>query len=918
MDSFIKKVLLDLKNQNFDFSQSIFILPNKRSGFHLKKTLSEVISKTIFSPEIVSIEKFIEELSELELLSNTELIFEFYSIYLNITPKDKQEKFEDFIKWSRILIQDFNIIDKEIEDPSQVFDYLKAVKEMDHWSLDSNPTELVKRHLYFWSNIKSYYKEFSNHLLNINSGYQGILEKKALINVENYIKKKADLKYVFVGFNALNKIESLVIQKFLKTGLAKIYWDIDKISINSTFNNSGFFINNYRSNWPYYKNKEINWINDNYSSKKNINVIGVSKNIGQVKYIGEIIKKNIDQEGKTAIVLGDESLLIPMLSSLPKGIEGVNITMGFPLFSSSVSSLFYKLFRLHTKAKTTYYYKDIISILSHELIKPLFSLEEVNYSDLIIEKINNGNIVNIKLEFLISNTKVNKGLIKLLFKSWSDNVDIAISNSKELITQIRNSLLIKDGGILTVEHLYRFNEIFNELFVLKKKFKFINSIAILFDLFQDIVRNERLKFNSESFSKIQIMGLLESRVLDFETVIISSVNEGVLPSGNTENSFIPFDVKIDNNIPTYKEQDAIYSYHFYRLIQRAKNVHLIYNTEVDALKGGEKSRFIRQIEFEGIHKINQIIINSYTPKNEENLIEISKTDEIINDLKNLAKKGFSVSSILSYIREPLTFYYKKILKIPDELRVEETIESNTLGTVIHESLKEIYKPLINKFITVEYLKPQLKKLDKIVKNQFKIIYNNGQFKSGKNLIILEVAIKYISDFIKIEIESISSGDRIQIIGIEEDFNVKFQSEKFKDEINLKGQIDRIDNFNGKLRIIDYKTGKKIEKKELNLSNWENLEMDYDKIKNWFQLLFYAYAYNMTNNQNLPTEVGIISFKNLKSGLLKFNFGTRFDNKSIINDDILKNYKILLENILTEIMDSNMSFIEKKLPKKNYV
>lgn len=918
MDSFIKKVLLDLKNQNFDFSQSIFILPNKRSGFHLKKTLSEVISKTIFSPEIVSIENFIEELSELKLLSNTELIFEFYSIYLNITPNDKQEKFEDFIKWSRILIQDFNIIDKEIEDPSRIFDYLKAVKEMDHWSLDSNPTELVKRHLYFWSNIKSYYKEFSNHLLNINSGYQGIIEKKALINVENYIKKKADLKYVFVGFNALNKIESLVIQKFLKTGLAKIYWDIDKISINSTFNNSGFFINHYRSNWPYYKNKEINWINDNYSSKKNINVIGVSKNIGQVKYIGEIIKKNIGKQGKTAIVLGDESLLIPMLSSLPKGIEGVNITMGFPLFSSSVSSLFYKLFRLHTKAKTTYYYKDVMSILSHELIKPLFNFEEVNYSDLIIEKINNGNIVNIKLEFLINNTKVNKGLIKLLFKSWSDNVDIAISNSKELITQIRNSLLIKDGGILTVEHLYRFNEIFNELFVLKKKFKFINSIAILFDLFQDIVRNERLKFNSESFSKIQIMGLLESRVLDFETVIISSVNEGVLPSGNTENSFIPFDVKIDNNIPTYKEQDAIYSYHFYRLIQRAKNVHLIYNTEVDALKGGEKSRFIRQIEFEGIHKINQIIINSYTPKNEENLIEISKTNEIINDLKNLAKKGFSASSILSYIREPLTFYYKKILKIPDELRVEETIESNTLGTVIHESLKEIYKPLINKFITVEYLKAQLKKLDKIVKNQFKIIYNNGQFKSGKNLIILEVAIKYISDFIKIEIESIMSGDSIQIIGIEEDFNVKFQSEKFKDEINLKGQIDRIDNFNGKLRIIDYKTGKKIEKRELNLSNWENLEMDYDKIKNWFQLLFYAYAYNMTNNQNLPAEVGIISFKNLKSGLLKFNFGTRFDNKSIISDDILKNYKILLENILTEIMDSNMSFVEKKLPKKNYV
>ena len=586
--------------------------------------------------------------------------------------------------------------------------------------------------------------------------------------------------------------------------------------------------------------------------------------------------------------------------------------MGFPLFSSSVSSLFYKLFRLHTKAQTTYYYKDVISILSHELIKPLFNSEEINYSDLIIEKINNGNIVNIKLEFLISNTQVNKGLIKLLFKNWSNNVDIAISNSKELITQIRDSLLIKDHRILTIEHLYRFNEIFNELFILKKRFKFINSISILFDLFQDIVKNERLKFNSESFSKIQIMGLLESRVLDFDTVIISSVNEGVLPSGNTENSFIPFDVKIDNNIPTYKEQDAIFSYHFYRLIQRAKNVHLIYNTEVDTLKGGEKSRFIRQIEFEGIHTLNQKIINSYTPKNEEKLIEIAKTKGIINDLKNLAKKGFSASSLLSYIREPITFYYKKILKIPDELRVEETIESNTLGTVIHESLKEIYKPLINKFITTEYLKAQLKKLDKIVKNQFKIIYNNGQFKTGKNLIILKVAIKYISDFIKLEIESIEKGNKIQIIGIEENFNVKFQSKKFKEEINLKGQIDRIDNLNGSLRIIDYKTGKKIEKRELNISSWENLEMDYDKIKNWFQLLFYAYAYSMTNNQNLPIEIGIISFKNLKSGLLKFNFGTRFDNTSIVNDETIRNYKIILEDILTEIMNSKISFIEKKI------
>ena len=919
MEGFIKKVLLDLKNKNTDFSKCVFILPNKRSGYHLKKNLSQIISQTIFSPKIVSIEEFIESLSELKLLTNTELIFEFYSVYLKNTAENKQEGFEDFIKWSRTLIQDFNIIDKEITDTNQVFDYLKAVKEMDHWSLDPNPSELVKRHLYFWSNIKIYYNEFYEHLLNINSGYQGILEKRALNNTSCYIQNNSEKSFVFIGFNALNRIESLIIQEFLKNTVSEIYWDIDKISINSSFNNSAFFINKYRNKWSYYKDREINWINDNYSSKKNIHAVGVSKNIGQAKYIGEIIQENIKTLKNTAIVLGDESLLIPMLNSLPKGVEDVNITMGFPLFSSPVSSLIYKIFKLHINSKTTYYYKEVVSILSHELIKPLFDQNGVNYSDKIIDKINNGNVINVSLEFIINNVKINRDLILLIFKDWSNSSERAIINCKELIIIIRDNLLVEDKDeILTVEHLYRFNEIFNELHILKKRFKFINSIKLLFDLFQDIVKNERLKFNSESFSKIQIMGLLESRVLDFETVIISSVNEGIMPSGNIENSFIPFDVKVDNNIPTFKEQDAIYSYHFYRLIQRAKNVYLLYNTEPDSLNGGEKSRFIRQIEFEGIHEINNKIVSSHTPKNEEKLIEITKTEDVINELILLSKDGFSVSSVLSYIRDPLTFYYKKILKIKDEKKVEETIESNTLGTVIHESLKYIYTPLINKMLSIDYLEDQLTKLKKTVKLQLELNYKNGQFKTGKNLIILEVAIKYVSEFIKSEIKSIKQGDSIQIIGVEEDFNIKFESEKFENEINLKGQIDRIDILNGTLRIIDYKTGKKTEKRELNLSSWDDIEMDYDKMKNWFQLLFYVYAFNKTNNLSIPIEAGIISFKNLKSGLLKFNYGTRFDNDSAISEDVLNNYKLVLENILMEIINPNINFIEKKIPKKNYV
>ena len=204
-------------------------------------------------------------------------------------------------------------------------------------------------------------------------------------------------------------------------------------------------------------------------------------------------------------------------------------------------------------------------------------------------------------------------------------------------------------------------------------------------------------------------------------------------------------------------------------------------------------------------------------------------------------------------------------------------------------------------------------VDEILKSQFKITYKNGQFKTGKNLIILEVAIKYVSEFMKTEIESIKNGDVIQIVGIEKDFNIAFDSDKIKGEVNLKGQIDRIDILNGTLRIIDYKTGKKTEKRELNLSSWDDIEMDYDKMKNWFQLLFYAYAFNKTNKLTMPIEAGIISFKNLKSGILKFNYGTRFDNDSVIGEDVLNNYKLILENILMEIINPNISFVEKKIP-----
>jgi len=914
MGGFIKKVLIDLKEKGLPLEDLYFILPSKRAGVFLKHHLSTLISQPIFSPQIFSIEEFVEELSALNSIPNTDLLFKLYETYLKHTKKEDQESFDSFSKWSQILLQDFNEIDRYLIPQEQIFDYLNAIKELNHWSLDAEQTNLIKNHLRFWKQLKDYYGSFTEDLLQNKQGYQGLIYREACENIEAYIDNYTNRKHVFLGFNALNESESRIIQALLQNDLAYTYWDIDKTFIDDPIHDAGLFTRAHRSQWNYYKKQAFNWATSNYREQKNIQVIGIPKLIGQAKHIGQLlddVSKTNKKLSSVAVVLGEENLLIPVLNSIPKTIEKLNVTMGLPLNFVPLATFFEHLFLIHKNNSKDFYYKDVVAILSHPSVYKLFE----DKSHIIITYIQKNNLIYITTEQINTLLNTHKEEIDLIFKPWEDNSETALNNCRRLIFKMKAKYdENKQTNSLELEYLYRFNTLFNQLSELNNKYQHINSITTLHAIYKELLNTETLDFKGEPLEGLQIMGMLESRVLDFETIIISSVNEGILPSGKTNNSFIPFDVKVQNRLPTFKEKDAVYTYHFYRLLQHAKNVYILYNTEIDILKGGEKSRFITQLEVEGIHNIKHSIVSPDVPIIEKELKQISKTPLVIKKLKELSLKGFSPSSLTNYMRNPMSFYYEKILGIKAFEDVEENIATNTLGSVIHNTLEDFYKPLEGDLLSLNHLKTFKTKITTTITKHFKDLYKDGDFTKGKNLIIFEIAKRYILNFITTEIESLKSGNKIKIIAIEADEKIDIKIDGLNFPIKLGGKVDRIDEFNGITRVIDYKSGK-VEQNKVEIVDWENLNTDYDKYSKSFQVLCYAYMMYQKNLISLPIEAGIISFKNLSAGFLKFGKKPSTYAKvkdQLITEETLNNFEIELKKLISEICDPSIDFIEKEI------
>jgi hypothetical protein len=909
MDSFLSKVVDDVTAKDIQLENLVFILPSQRACVFLREEIINRATSSFFLPKIIGIENYIQELADIKLIDNTQLLFEFYSIYKENLPKETVESFEVFSQWATVALHDFNELDSYLVNSKDFFASLRDVKKLEQWFQDKTPSQLALNYLEFFEHLAILYDSLYEKLKNNKFGYQGLIYREATDNLEYYINNIEDKHIVFVGFNALNKSEEYIFQELLNANLATIYWDATQVIINNS-NEAGVFLRKYKSEWSYYKEHPFLWIDNNLREKKNIEFVGAPKNITQIKYAGELLS-TLENYDKTALVLANENLLTLTLNSLPNTVKKINITMGYPLKDIPVSNLFDKLFKLHLNQQKfnkvnegVFYFKDVLNLLNDPFLNKLNG----NILQKIILKVKSENSIFLSLESLksyISKEEVEELSICLSLFNFSRNINSIIKQCSNLIIQLKSYVEGVDK-----EYLYRFYNVFQQLETLNTSYNHISDLKTLTLFYKQILQNEKLSFQGEPLQGLQLMGMLETRALDFETVIITSVNEGILPGGKNDNSFIPFDVKKYFGLPTYQEKDAIFSYHFQRLLQRAKNVYLIYNTETDGYGSGEKSRFLTQLEISN-PAIKKTIISPKVQRFKEVKNQIVKTPEVIQKLKDVFTKGISPSALATYIYNPISFYEQKVLGIRDDDAVEETIAANTMGSVIHDVLEDLYKPFINKFVTKEGIIEMQKNIERLLIKFFEKHYLKGNINTGKNKLIFEVCKNHINRFLKQELRLINQNKKLKIIALEEKLNVEIAIEGVEFPINFRGIVDRIDELDGITRIIDYKTGK-VAAKDLKMYDFSVIKEDYKYTKS-MQVMLYSYMYSKNNAASLSQlQSGIISFKNLNSGFLKMNFSEKFRGiDSLVSEERINDFMLEINNLIKEILNPEIPFIQNE-------
>ncbi len=909
--SFIDQVVQEVWRGRTSLKDIAFVLPSRRAGTFLKNCIAEQAKQTVFAPEIFSIESFVEHISGLSYATVSEQLITLYQAYLEVVEGEK-DSFYDFNKWARTLLADFDEIDRYLIPHHKVFSYLSDIKEIDHWYLQKEKTSLMEDYIKFWHSLEPMYTLFKNLMLAKEKGHQGLVYRTAFERISSYLEQHKEKVHVFLGFNALNEAESKIIQTILESTESEIFWDLDRYFLEETYHDAGYFIRKHEKEWKYYSRHQLKGLTNFYPLDKKITITGVPKNVSQAKYIGHILNKisshSSKEVQKTALVLGDESLLNPVLNALPSNIGNVNITMGYPLKNTPLATIFVQFFDLYLQRDSRgWYHEKIIAFIELSYIQILLTDEEQEAYSSLKSDIHLKNLLFLTPSRLASELPAKA---EILFTHNNHNVVDFLENCLNFIQLIRERLEQRENSI-ELEYLYSFYTIINQLKETAGQYSFIKDIRTLQGLFIELLSQQSIDFRGEPLSGLQIMGMLESRVLDFETVIISSVNEGILPSGKQFNSFIPYSVKKELGLPTYKEKDSVYTYHFYRLLQRAKNIYLLYNTEPDVLVGGERSRLIQQmITDRNINGyIRQELATMEIPSNIYESIPVIKDSLLYEMIIDHAKRGFSPTSLAQYIRNPIEFYKRALLKLDESPEVEETIAARTFGTIIHNALEELLQPFIGQYLQQDNLKSIKPRIREVVTKYFTHFYDKSSIHHGKNSIAFNVLIRNIENYIDAEIAELRN-KKIKLIALEKKLEMPIEIPGLSFKVILKGTIDRVDEVDGMIRIIDYKTGR-VNLSDMNVVSWEDIIQDPDLSKS-FQIMCYSLLYfEMVKTEYL--QAGVISFKNLKLGFIPFATKDKKSSRTrhnIIESETIDRFKSQLHTLIQEICNPEIPLSEK--------
>ncbi len=941
MVPFLKLVAQDLYSRYENDMQNICIVfPNRRSILYFNKYLSQIIQKPLWAPKCVTISAFIQEFSALKIADDLLLLFDLFKVYNQV--RNITEPFDNFYYWGELMLSDFNDIDKYLVDAEVLFKNLSALNNINEqfsylneeqveairqfWKNFelSRPSEQHKGFSDLWSVMFAIYKRFKDVLADKKLVYEGMVYRDVADSILNGKFSNPDFKkIVFIGFNALSECEKTIFRNFRNNGMALFYWDYDDDYITQPNHEAGFFIKNNLKEFP--SALEDNFF-QNLKSPGLVDLIAVPSQTGQVKITGQLLDRiqiTDNNYDNTAILLPDETLLMPMLHSIPEKITDVNITMGFPVKNSPIIELIVAISNLYGKTtsgkenrKTTFYYKHVLKVLSHPYIRSAlpYEIDKFEY------KVVNQNIINIEPADIPESE-----LTRIIFQKPSDSLIFidnlikiikiigqhSFSNKPELYEQPEG---IESESLITV---YRATNRFAEII---SKSDLDLDIPVCASLLLKILNGLLVPFEGEPLKGLQIMGFLESRALDFENVIILNVNEGNLPKTNLPLSFIPYNLRHGFNLPTLEFRDAMFAYYFYRVIQRANNIYLIYNTKADKTGGSEMSRYATQILYNKNFKVSQKvqvfnIVSSKLPE-----IRFEKTHEALSVLSkyldNTENNNYlSPSALTGYIDCSLRFYFHYVACIKEFETPVEEIDAPMLGNILHRSMQILYLPYIEKQLQkndLEFiLKNNLAIEDAIRKameqEYFKSSIEKGKELTGRNFIIYKIINKYVRKILETDYQAVP----FTIVGLEHNisnfYEISLNEEKIK--VKVGGNIDRIDKDKKGIRIIDYKTGK-VEQKFTGLEELFSPQEGKKLKKEIFQALLYSMLYKNIFFPEIPVTPCLFTLRNI--------FGNSFDSgiylgKSVISDitTVETEFKNNLKQLLSEIYNPEIPFEQTK-------
>ena len=888
MITFYFKVLKEIISK-LDLQKTFFIIPNKRSKALLKNNIIDLINKPTIAPIILSIDDFTEQVSGLKESSRTNQIFDLFESYLKISDQNDIQSYSKFRSWANTLINDTNDIEMSLSSTDEVFNYLYELQKLNMINDD-------EKNIGLWKLLPKIIKRFRSLQFEAGSVNKGQIHLLAKENISDFSNAHSDYSFIFVGLNSLSKSEEFIINYLLENHRVKVFWDYDNEYLNNPLHQAGHFLRKYKKTWPHYTDNSFLLGEDFSKERKEILVYDTAKNIAQVKTVTRILNDIYSDENKskTCIILPRSELLTPMLNSIPSVVDDINVSMTIPLLDLPFSELILKIINMYVNhSKKGFFYKDVQNVLSDTKLITVMDINSNSIKDF-LDSIAYKNLIYVSLDKF----KESK-IMDLVFKSTKENI---FKNLQALVEIIKN----KENNSLAID---QFNSIKQVLLIIKNflhKEKLKMDYKDLRDFYLDMLKNQSLSLVGDINSKVQIMGLLESRGVDFDNVIICSVNEGVLPKDNFNSTFLPFDVRKKFDLPTIEDADARTAYDFYRLTHRSKKVHLIYNSNPDGLDSGEKSRYIYQLEFQKKPNYKISNISSYFPfnfeitKNEEH----TKSPEVVDRLNEISKTGYTPSALKDYVEDKIRFYDKYILQIKDSESVIERAEHRGVGNIFHNTMEVLYKDQEKKTLTIKSLNQILNKAEETLVQKFIEEYGKD-YNYGKNIIAFQTILKNVKELINSDISKVEKGVKIKVLIIEKLLTVNFKTTNSEINFTLKGKMDRVQEEDGVLHVLDYKTGN-VDPNKLSFTG--NEDIIQNKKTNIVQLACYNLIVSSILNTNKSFKSGIISFKHINQGTLWMKEKISFkERKDIFNEDDLKKFENLVYEIVEDIHDLNSTF-----------